>query len=251
MPEKLGPHRSWGGDDKEGSSRRQSNAHKLSTINYPGLYAVTQPNAPITSPTARSSTRATPGPSRAQYPNPSASMPPRAVSAPASFSPQVGGSQPLPPTSQHPPMATLATHVAPAAPQHHPQAPHHQAQLPQGIPNPPHSEMHKAGKWCWVDLSRGWVWAWVPNVPPPPAVLVPANALRWSRKPQMRPWGSTGNIIVTTSPVGDWRQCAVMALAVDSRWYWVHAWVPNVPPGPPPDTFSVYEWARHGPPLTS
>ena len=242
MSKKLGPNKSWNGDGEDGFSRRQSNAHKRSIINYPGL-KYDDPHAPITSPPATAPTHAAPGPSRAQYPSLSASMPPRAVSAPAAFSPQVVGSYPLPSVSPQPPTVALPTRIASAAPRHHTQPPRNIAIVPQPEP-------HKTGKWCWVHLSDGWTWAWVPNTDPRTLGIVPvaADAHRWSRNPPMTLWSNVGGDLVVTPPsTEDCRLYVVKAVTENGHWYWVEAWVPRFPPGKTP-SHSAVQWASRGPP---
>lgn len=245
----LRPNRTWNGDEGHGFSRRQANAHKLSSINYPGL-GDTHPNTPITSPPAfpspTYSSQAAPGPSRAQHPDQSARMPPRAVSAPAVFSPQVVGAQALP-TSPQPPIATLPTHVVQAAPRHYPHA-------PQGLVSSSlHPELHKMGKWCWVEVSNaGWAWAWVPNIPPAVIpVVAPPGA--WFELNQMRPLDANGPSNIRPASHLDGKSQFVRAKGVQTpgsppRWFWVVAWVPNWPPSLPPPSHTAEDWARQGPP---
>ncbi|KZV76417.1 hypothetical protein PENSPDRAFT_680088 [Peniophora sp. CONT] len=226
MSRPVQPNKSWNGDDKDGFSRRQSNAHKLSSISYPGLGG-----------------DAAPGPSHAQHPDPSARIPPRAVSAPAAFSPQAFSRQPLPSTSTQPPIATLSTHIVVAAPQH-------QAQTPQGIAFHPHPESYRSGKWCWVDLPNvGWIWAWSPNIPPQSPIVAPEGT-RFVPHQQAVSYGTGGPL--TFRPAahtgGRWRYVEVKSAGPHGRWYWVQAWVPYVPPYAPPEDHTVVEWAYHGPP---
>ncbi|VDC04829.1 unnamed protein product [Peniophora sp. CBMAI 1063] len=241
---------SWNGDDDEGFSRRQNNAHKISSINYPGLEHYTRPNLNTLVPPSLRTPPDQPLGGLVHYQTCSeiarGCIPkrPRAFSAPASFPfREHKGKTTNAPTSD----ALLSSRIHPSPGSR----PH------QRISCPSYPERYKSGKWCWACLpeaGQAWVWAWVPNIPPYAGVGSPTGgtcAFIPDPGRTLRPHAA-GSLIVKVRQGqchdGGGSSYTVLAADVQQQWKWLRAWVPNIPPGPPLKPHNAWEWAHRSPP---